>query len=313
MRFFLLVGLCLFGVNSLTAQQTHLFVDETNVWYEYGGGGSIYSIINVHNTYFFDGDTTINGFTYQKMMRNRRDTTFSSSYPYLQYYPTDNSHSYGYYAAFRQDSTRVYYVLPDTQDEYLYADFNMLVGDTLKYIEYQGSALSPTVTAIDSIPFGSVYRKRFLLSNGQYFYEGIGCSFGIFKYYVFGVEYGEYLACFQQNGITQNDIYRWTSTPNCNMEVITSTEGSIFVDKFNVQIRPNPFSEYTILNVPESNRKGNYRLFIYDMQGRVVKAKTGSSWQNQIILERKNLSNGIYMLDLQMESGLRIKRKVMIK
>ena len=295
------VVMSVFMTHNAFGQQTDSFVDESNIWYEYGGygGWGYFDEQRVHKTYFFDGDTLIDGIIYKKMMLNHRDTIYSSP-PFIQDF-------FRYHSAFRQDALKVYFILADSQDEYLYADFDIAVGDTLNYYHNNSGF---TVLSIDSIPFGGGYRTEYTLSGGM-FYDGIGNSLGLFKDFGIGIEGGTYLNCFQQEGITQNGIYFSGAPPNCNMEVITSIE-EILTDYDVVQINPNPFSEYAILNIGKKH-DGDWRLTIYDVRGKIVGRRKGHFSKSTIVVEREGLPNGLYFLNLQTNSGSSQTIKVIIK
>jgi len=209
-KIFLLYSLSLLlsAPNNVYCQEPYKLVDVTNKWYEYGqlGGWGYYPIQLDHLIYFFDGDTIINSIPYKKLMHDRRDTIYST--------PLSIQDSYGYTAAFRQDSLDIYFIEADSINEKLYCSFNLSTGDTLNYY-YNHDTL--TVSSIDSIQYGSGFRKKYILSSGSVFYEGIGNSLGLFHGFEIGIEGGVYLVCFQQNGISQY-VWAFGGTPDCTFE-----------------------------------------------------------------------------------------------
>ena len=185
--FFTLSIFVLFG-------QSIPMVAESNVWYERGeyGGWGPYPEQDRYITHYFEGDTIINGQSYKKLYEDFRDTIFST--------PVFIQDHFSYEAAMRQDGALVYYILPGNTAEALYADFNIGLGDTLNYFQNTQNA---TVVAIDSFQLGSETISSYQLSNGAYFYEAIGGSFGPFRDYSIGIEGGTYLVCFHyyQNSV----------------------------------------------------------------------------------------------------------------
>ncbi len=65
----------------------------------------------------------------------------------------------------------------------------------------------------------------------------------------------------------------------------------------NLQIFPNPFSDYTTISFPNSNLD-NYKMTIYDMMGRVLLKKEGIR-ENRVQLEGNNLNPGYYQIKLE--------------
>ena len=111
-------------------------------------------------TYFFKGDTVILGTQYKKLYSG---AVFSTAVmpPF-------------YIAAIRQDtvSRKVYALMFDSTNEAIMYDFDLNVGDPLKYIappEYLGSLFSgqaPIVTAIDTVYISNIPHRRFLYQFG---------------------------------------------------------------------------------------------------------------------------------------------------
>lgn len=219
-------------LNCTFGQQPYKLVDDSNKWYEYGqfGGFYPYPPQYVHLFYFFNGDTVINGITYKQLFANRRDTTYYNQIDTTQ--PPQISslqNFYGYVAAFRQDSLKVYFIMKDSTTENLYCDFDISIGDTINYY-YNWN--NNKVDSITSIPFGSGTRKRYIMDNGNSFYEGIGCSYGLFHDWSIGIEGGVYLVCFEQAGITQNVYDLWGTPPPCPLPTPSIGNCSAFYDLF---------------------------------------------------------------------------------
>jgi hypothetical protein len=88
-----------------------------------------------------------------------------------------------YKVAIRSDNGRVYFVPPDSVNEFLLYDFTVEEGDTLDnyYTFWSEPFLMPStiIGSIDSVSLNGVYHKRIQVDN-SYWIEGIGCSQGLF-------------------------------------------------------------------------------------------------------------------------------------
>lgn len=287
---------------SSNAQNPHRLVDPTSKWYEYGqwGGWGVEDLQRSHHYYFFDGDTLIGGNAYQKMFFEGRDSLFSNPPLYDTFVAELYYHNYE--AAFRQDSLKVWFVPKDSVAEHLYCDFDLAVGDSLKYYYHYGT--TEVVSAIDSISFGTTYRKKFLLNNGFSFYEGIGHVLGL-NQYALGIEGGVYLVCFQQGGIEQY-VYHFPNPVDCllenNVSIAEAPELPV------VEIFPNPFSERVNITLSH-DRHRRYAMDLLDMHGRMVRSISDDG-SGKVTIERQDLKAGVYALRIQTGNGVVTKKLV---
>ena len=74
-----------------------------------------------------------------------------------------------------------------------------------------------------------------------------------------------------------------------------------------VLFAPNPFSDFAILAFENSSNE-NYSLIIYDAQGRLVRTISGIVSGN-VVIERQQLTKGLYFFQLQSDSQLYGKGK----
>lgn len=286
----------------LKSQNLHNMVSESNYWYNYGTIFDYQNNLNssIHIKYFFKGDTIINGLNYKKMFQNVSDSTYST--------PLISQSSY-YKAALRQDSMKVYFVNQGDSYENLYCDFNISVGDTLNYFYNDNKA---TVISIDSVPFGSVFRKKYTLSNTWHFYEGIGNELGLFHDFSLGIEGDSYLSCFQQ-GYDIENVYAFSGYPyQCRLSSQIST-GIITNNKINsnLNVYPNPANnDFTIMFDYEYNN--SYSIYIYDFSGKITYIQRDIT-NNNIKLTKNNLDSGIYFVKLIKNNNLEKSIKLIIQ
>ena len=288
---------CFFSILGIKSQQNlGSFIDNSNVWMNYGGYWSFDSYSHNHHFYFFQGDTTIGSTSYKKMYRDLKDTSFYNDgfTP-----PTVFTYPLFYEGAFRPVDKAVYMVYPSSTNEILYIDFDMNVGDTVKY--YPFGASNQTVTSIDSIAFGNEYRKRFNTTRGI-IYEGIGHQWGLFKDgSQMGVEGDMFLSCFHQFGETQI-VYAFSTSAPCyeyNNSAASNTELSI--KSLDVSIYPNPAT--STLSI--SNINTNFDYQIIDLQGKLL--KQGANTKQ---IEIENLPAGTYMIGISTDNEVKQLRFV---
>ena len=176
-------------------------VSELNKWYINGSVEHLDAANDILETrkrkllYYFEGDTLINNLQYKKMYYKQFDSIFHQPWSTAgtpQFHAI--FHDVHYIAALREDSGVVYFVYEGESTEDLYADFNISLGDVL---HYKWNYDNETVTEIDSIEIGSNYITKYKLSNDQYFYEGIGASYGLFNTWQVNANVGGFLACFR--------------------------------------------------------------------------------------------------------------------
>lgn len=177
-------------------------VSESNEWYMINNVESLDEPNNILETrkrrlkYFFEGDTIINGLLYQKMYSEQYDSIFHQSYsnpidlPEFQSTFSDMQ----YVGALREKDQVVNCVLKNETIESFYADFNIVEGEIL---QYKWNINDVIVTQIDSLEIGNDYITKYKLSNDQYFYEGIGASFGLFQGWQVNANVGGFLTCFK--------------------------------------------------------------------------------------------------------------------
>ena len=253
------------------------------------------------------GDTVVNGVVYHALYLNTKAYTQGPTGC-----PNFNSYSiYGYYAgAYRNDSVnkKVFFLPPNLSRDTLLYDFNLSLGDSLP-ISYKNtlnySNITLTVSRIDSVFLGGVYRKRFTFNNCAFtntdslkLIEGIGSNQNLLGDYVIcdPWQIGT-LSCFKQNS---QIVY---SYPNGTCQLIT-TINKVKIDPAIVTISPNPTKG--IVNIESVNEIESVEL--YEFSGRLLSSHT--SFNKTIILNLSNYQSGIYLVNLQLKNGEMFTKKV---
>jgi hypothetical protein len=202
---------------------------------------------------------------------------------------------------FLRDDTlnkKVYGFTTDTTSEQLLYDFSLNVGDTTSVFSFMWGTYGYAyvkVSAIDSILILGQYRKRLAIvdldGNSQplpeYWIEGIGSTFGLFKSGITGHPPNSWgglgvpqLACFQQN---DSLLYHNPNVSSCYTSV-----GSPSLTKSNsVQIFPNPTKD----KIYFSNLSSINRVCLYNNLGQLQLTKL---YQNNEGIDVSNLSKGMY-------------------
>ncbi len=255
-------------------------------------GWNIFSGACYNARYGLNGDTLINGLVYHKVY-SLYDSTLT------------NPKSY-FYAVIREQDKRIYTIINNSQEEILY-DFNLEVGDTITWhyslMFNAPEDFSRVVTQVDSIQlYNGEYRKRFSMeasgynSLGDIVVEGIGSIIwrGLFNPLINAIATnGDQFSftCFKQN-----ESVLYLNNPRCDhcfcslYTGIQTTEANN-----NLAFSPDPFSVQTTLRL--NNQLENGSLLVYNSLGQEVRHISGLTG-SLILLNRKNLSPGIYYLRL---------------
>lgn len=279
---------CLFVILNVNSQHNlGSFVDNSNVWMNYGGYWSFDSYSRNHHFYFFQGDTTIGTTSYKKMYRDLKDTLF-----YNDGFTPPSVFSYPlfYEGAFRQEGKSVFVVTPNSADEVLYIDFEMAAGDTVKYLPF-GTSIK-TVSSVDSVAFGNQYRKRFTTTGGI-IYDGIGHSWGLFRDGAqLGIEGDILLSCFHQYNDVQY-VYAFGNTAPCyEYADLALNSDYLTLNNPKIEIFPNPTN--SILSITGIDNDFGYKIF--DLQGKSI--MQGAN-KNQIDVE--SLPSGSYLIGISID------------
>jgi len=183
-----------------TAQLKNPFPDSTGAWIISWSSIDYPNVFTGAFRYYVNGDTICNNTSYKKLYEGVNDL-FDSTV-------TSNNLK----GLFRVDSNKVFYKninqafesfgFTDTNEVLLY-DFSLMVGDSILNLNDGSTQNYVKVISIDSIELNGEYLKQWHFD--EYFVyqltwtEGIGSNIGFFNYFLF-FEYGQLLACFNENG-----------------------------------------------------------------------------------------------------------------
>ncbi|MBK7964212.1 MAG: hypothetical protein IPK10_02065 [Bacteroidetes bacterium] len=181
------------------AQNYYPLIRPNLVWQILHGNGAYICDKKDGHQYFFQGDSIISGFTYQKIYFNPIISLIVN--PYCPPFAVDGSSTAFYGGLMKEDtiSRKVFIYNYSINSEELLYDFNLVTGDTLN------SNLPEVLVIVDSVglislPNGGL-RKIFYLDSGENYIESIGGSQGIqFQLYQ-GLGFWEIPICISENNI----------------------------------------------------------------------------------------------------------------
>jgi Secretion system C-terminal sorting domain len=245
------------------------------------------------------GDTTFNNITYKKI--------------YVDTNSTFNWASAKYVCAIREQNKKVYYIHGDTTTELLLYDFTKNVGDSVEIVSLGlnfPNAIKLQIDSISTTIINGVARKTYKFNaNGnyhtdEYWYEGIGSSFGFLTPFLSVSDNVYTLKCNAKNDTLyylQSNMANFlcsASEPFTSCEYLQNPSKIESKKQNTLKIYPNPTND--VLHLSGVLINGWYQIIT--MQGHVV-AK-GNITNNKI--EVGFLKAGLYQLVLK-------KNKVMIR
>ena len=242
--------------------------------------------------YFFQGDTTIGNYVYKKLILNS-----TAGFPV---FPIP--------IAAREDSSKKVYFYSNSAES-LYYDFSLNVGDTFAFGNPPSCNFQLYVDSVDTIILlNGEPRRRLYLSNfwAETWIEGIGSLYGLLNVGVYFCSADVYpeLNCFKET-----DTLKYQNL-NYNSCYINTFIGSINRINNNWSVYPNPFNDYSILDLNNSILK-NGTLKLFNLQGslkRIVYNLNG----DHIKIEKLNLETGAYFFELFTDQRLVANGKLLI-
>ena len=291
--------LILFTIHPTFSQVNDYFLNnpQWKIKYQVFSGSDCTGWVDTYN-YNENGDTIIGSLTYKKIIKKGIYSPvdfFCNPYSPASYTNSNPS------CFIRSAGKQMYVIEPGSTTEELLYDFNLNIGDTIPLSYTNLGYTLFTVSSIDSVftPFG--YRKRFALNPSGYLYEGIGSSAGLVEEMNTMFLHGTSdLLCFSLNDIS----YVPTTGSSCNMIVGIDDIGM----KETAIAFPNPFSNSTTIQFNHTLNGATMNL--YNSIGATIKSINIS--RESLVIERGNLSSGIYYYQILQENGNVLNGKLMI-
>lgn len=274
--------------NNMKPIITFIFIFSTSLLYSQSlliQEGKTWSIVNYPTensniyTYYLKigADTTSNSVGYHKLLIS--NDSLKTNWSLLK--------------LIRQDQNKVYFKDIDNDNEMLLYDFG--VNELDSFQTYIGTKLR-----IDSIRIIDGKRYYYISKDKEntVWIEDVGCSAGLLESHGgFGlVGLRTVLACCEINNYS---LYHNPSYSSCY--IFTSVNISKNLDFLLGQNYPNPFKNYTILNVNLKFLPSEAFLNIFSSQGSLVKRiKLLKPGLNEIIINDQELLNGVYFYNLSL-------------
>lgn len=252
----------------------------------------------------FEGDTTIENTDYKKVRRSIDEfQEIWEAYGFIRETP----------------EKRVYFRPDSSEQDYLLYDFNSELNDIIEVYGISGYGnnnwLTPMnffISEIDSILIGNQYRKQLHLNPvfgdtlpeaSEFWIEGIGSKSGILHWNA-ALTGGDshQLLCHWQNDtlIFQNPLFS-------SCYYVWTNKNEIVNDK-QVNIYPNPMSQFAKIEINNYDLNSVYILEVFDLQGKkVFEDKLGEDFT----LDLKNFNSGIYIFKI-ICNGITLKSEKLI-
>ena len=280
---------------SIFGQSYHPLIRPNLVWQIFYGDNLQPCFFYGGDNCYFDGDSTILGFTYKTISYNPIFQLFPGGPggfcpPYAVYNNITNLDAF----LIREDTIakKVFIYNKTTSSDDLFYDFNLVAGDTLKstYASQGGILVVDSVSTIAL--FNGQIRKIFYLNNNQYYVESIGGTQGLQYPIIVGANNFNSIGC-----ISENNIPIWGG-------LCVGTVGISENQLASKVILPNPFGD--ILNITMTNT-GSYEVFLYNSFSMEILNK---SFHESTSINTEHLISGVYFYKLINKNGLVLSGKL---
>lgn len=242
--------------------------------------------------YSYDGDSLINGINYKKI----------SECPNM---------ASCYRGALRQDkpNKKVYFIETGSNQENVLYDFSLSIGDTLP-----NNTLNPVdkciIVSTDSILMGNKYHKTFNINcpmsvlQNLTLIEGVGSNFGMLESFLVFEHFSKLICFSEDSGLIYSDTTQYSNCidmTNLVYNINSTTKTYVF---------PNPLQYSNIMNIYSSKRIICAKM--YNEFGELIFSRNYSSWNEQEAIESTQFYKGVFVLKLELESGLMQYEKIII-
>jgi hypothetical protein len=269
------------------SQTYYHFPTSNTTWFEtyHNQYGNSYQYTYV----MLNSDTVINGKLFHNLYRPNT------------YWPYDNVNI----GCIREDSLKRVFIFDYTlQTEFLLYDFSKSIGETIIFMPaYRYSQL--VITDIDTVLINNSYRRRFYTSAGfsqgyEVWVEGIVSYRGLLS------QMTDLVTCmcwWELNCMKEHD------TMYCLPQTLVSVTDNSDIQKYKVDIYPNPASSTIEISFDESYELINIQFF--NLQGKLIAHDEYSNCKN-IHFNRSNLENGLYFLKIIMDKSMYYTEKIIL-
>lgn len=243
-------------------------------------------------TYKIEGDTTINGIDYKKILVTYEDPNLTVNWDLSK--------------IMREDSTQKIYQLNASNEEIVIYDFGLTVGDTI--VSNVSPEQNSIVAAVDSIELNDgTKRKRLTITSlfcpdwnvEEFWIEGIGGKNYAFYYVdVFcQTDTGLSLRCFSNNG---NFLFGSADGSNCFIPTSINE-----LEQTDFKIFPNPTQD--VLNFEYEETLKIERINIFDFQGQLEESLQVENYISRINISE--ISDGVHFIKIKTQNGQFVFKK----
>ncbi len=265
------------------------------VWQTLHGDNSQICSFYGGDSYFFQGDTTILGLTYNTISYN--PIIQINPGPFCPPYAVDGNTTNLDVYFIREDTIAKKVFIYDfaTNNDDLFYDFNLVAGDTLKST-FAGQGAVLVIDSVGTIALlnGDI-RKIFYLNNYEFYIESIGGSQGLHNPLVVGISNWETVVC-----VNENSIPLWGGQCYGTVGITENHLNSKVVF-------PNPFEN--ILNVSMAVND-SFQIFLFNNLSIEILQK---SFINSIAINTELINSGVYFYKIIGKNGLFLSGKLIKK
>ena len=224
-------------------------------------------IISFGSTQYFEGDTLIDGVTYNKFISVLDLAPESPVIDALIREDVDNQIVYAYFSGVESQ---------------LY-DFDVAPGDLVATVVF-GCETSVTVESVSTISIAGTDRDLITMTSGEYWIEGIGSVYSVLgaNYIDCIPDWNPLLTCFSNMAIPE-----WAHPDQGTCVIATS----IVENEDQFALYPNPATD----GITISGGQGE-RFKVVDLTGKIL---FGGVLQGTVIVETNSLATGIYFIQIE--------------
>lgn len=293
--FLICLGALFAGIShSSFAQEYHPLIEENKVWHHADFVASVCDYQAVYAIMFMNADTILDGHNFQKIFYNEYASE-NEDY-FCPPFTAGDSFNVGMSYFLREDiDSQQVYIWSALEDQAcLLYDFSLNVGDTL-HSEYAGMGTDLIVMDIELVELiNGEERRKFHLSNDEYYIEGVGGSQGLLQPMIMGLGFWSYTLCLRENG---ESLFG----ESCTTGWLNSNDPE-FSDVINMY--PNPTIEVVNLDFDPSFTGLPCHIYIMGLDGRAVSQLDLRIEERGISIDTDELSTGIYLITVEIEGAI---------